>query len=357
MREIIKTQHLKQAMLAVGGDALSVADIERLQKTVDEEYDYLRGFAKDIKSGKVSPAQLESRSKMYVNKARASYEAAKASIKASEINESVQQVTKAIKGDKKRNTVIAVVAGVLLVTAAGVVIAASSPISVPVTAGGLAATSGGALVVTQTGAIATSSTAGALAVITSTGAIVQADTLYTTGTTVTSAAIVLAQKGPIVLATEGAIQVATIAGGALVLTGAGLLTKKALDILEATILSSNTYSFDNIPKTKTNRKKMMQRFLGNTDRHCAECLSYAAKGPVPIGELPLPTEECSCRANCLCKVKYFYVDEESADVDIEVDLAGSLALTGAVAATSIAGSAAGLPQLPPGSVTALPPGI
>lgn len=357
MREIIKTQHLKQAMLAVGGDALSASDLERLENTLKEEYSYLKNFTKEVKAGNVSPAQLEARSKMYVNKSRVSYESAKASIKKSEINESVQQVTKAIKGDKQRNTVITVVAGVLLITTAGVVIAASSPASVPVTAGGLAATSGGALVVTQTGAVATSSTAGALAVINTTGAIVQADTLFTTGTTITSAAIVLAQKGPIMLATKGAIQVATVAGGALVLTKAGLLAKTALDILEATILSSNTYSFDNIPKTKTNRKKMMQRFLGNTDRHCAECLSYAAKGPRPVGELPLPTEECSCRANCLCRVKYFYVEEEGADVDIEVDLAGSLALTGAVAAASIAGSAAGLPQLPPGSVTALPPGI
>jgi hypothetical protein len=357
MREIIKTQHLKQTMLAVGGDALSTSDLERLENTLKEEYSYLKNFTEEIKAGKVSPAQVESRSKMYVNKSRASYESAKASIKKSEISESVQQITKAIKGDKQRNTVIAVVAGVLLITAAGVVIAASSPVSVPVTAGGLAATSGGALVVTQTGAIATSSTAGALAVITSTGALVQADTLFTTGTTITSAAIVLSQKGPIMLATKGAIQVSTVTGGALVLTGAGLLAKRALDILEATVLNSVTYSFNNLLPFKKKRKKMMQRFLGNTDRHCAECLSYAAKGPRPVGDLPLPTEECSCRANCLCRVKYFYVDEEGAEVNAEAELAGNLALTGAVAATSIAAGGAGLPQLPPGSVTALPPGI
>lgn len=48
----------------------------------------------------------------------------------------------------------------------------------------------------------------------------------------------------------------------------------------------------------------MQRFLGATDRHCEDCLNYAAMGVVSIGGLPLPTQQCQCRANCKCRVVY-----------------------------------------------------
>lgn len=49
----------------------------------------------------------------------------------------------------------------------------------------------------------------------------------------------------------------------------------------------------------------MMRKLGATDRNCQECLSYASAGLKRIGELPLPTVACSCRANCKCSVQYF----------------------------------------------------
>lgn len=49
----------------------------------------------------------------------------------------------------------------------------------------------------------------------------------------------------------------------------------------------------------------MERKLGATDRHCAECLSYASMGLRLIGELPLPTERCTCMANCKCSVRYY----------------------------------------------------
>jgi hypothetical protein len=49
----------------------------------------------------------------------------------------------------------------------------------------------------------------------------------------------------------------------------------------------------------------MMRKLGATDRNCGECLSYASAGLKRIGELPLPTVACSCRANCKCSVQYF----------------------------------------------------
>lgn len=53
----------------------------------------------------------------------------------------------------------------------------------------------------------------------------------------------------------------------------------------------------------------MQRFLGATDKHCSSCLSYASAGIRPIGGLPLPGSDCECRANCLCRVKYYSAAE------------------------------------------------
>jgi hypothetical protein len=48
-----------------------------------------------------------------------------------------------------------------------------------------------------------------------------------------------------------------------------------------------------------------KRFLGPTDRSCRECLYYASLGLQPIGILPLPTQKCSCRSNCLCSIRYY----------------------------------------------------
>ena len=49
----------------------------------------------------------------------------------------------------------------------------------------------------------------------------------------------------------------------------------------------------------------MQRFLGAADKHCPDCPRYSALGVQPVGTLPLPTEQCQCRANCKCSVKYY----------------------------------------------------
>ena len=49
----------------------------------------------------------------------------------------------------------------------------------------------------------------------------------------------------------------------------------------------------------------MRRFLGATDKHCASCLRYAARGMQPIGTLPLPMRACECRSNCKCRVVYY----------------------------------------------------
>ena len=50
---------------------------------------------------------------------------------------------------------------------------------------------------------------------------------------------------------------------------------------------------------------MMRRILDAQAKHCESCLSYAARGVVPIGSLPLPGQRCECRSNCKCSVKYY----------------------------------------------------
>lgn len=42
-----------------------------------------------------------------------------------------------------------------------------------------------------------------------------------------------------------------------------------------------------------------RRFLHGHE-HCSECVEYAAREWVPIGTLPPPGDQSSCRANCLC---------------------------------------------------------
>lgn len=57
-------------------------------------------------------------------------------------------------------------------------------------------------------------------------------------------------------------------------------------------------------KSILNGKTKMRRILGQTDFSCPECLSYAGQGWKDIGNLPLPHQKCTCRANCKCKVEY-----------------------------------------------------
>jgi hypothetical protein len=54
---------------------------------------------------------------------------------------------------------------------------------------------------------------------------------------------------------------------------------------------------------------LMERILDGGGNSCAECRQYASEGPRPIGELPLPTEACSCRSYCKCTVRYYKGDE------------------------------------------------
>lgn len=49
---------------------------------------------------------------------------------------------------------------------------------------------------------------------------------------------------------------------------------------------------------------MERRTLGATDHNCPECVEYAARGWLTIGQLPKPKTACSCLSNCLCTLSY-----------------------------------------------------
>ncbi len=49
-----------------------------------------------------------------------------------------------------------------------------------------------------------------------------------------------------------------------------------------------------------------RRVLGKTHDHCNLCLYYASLGWQRIEDaiLPLPTQRCDCKANCVCSMEY-----------------------------------------------------
>lgn len=49
---------------------------------------------------------------------------------------------------------------------------------------------------------------------------------------------------------------------------------------------------------------MMRRILDPQAAHCNDCRTYANRGLVPIGSLPLPGQRCACRSNCKCRVEF-----------------------------------------------------
>lgn len=50
---------------------------------------------------------------------------------------------------------------------------------------------------------------------------------------------------------------------------------------------------------------LMRRVLDAQAQHCSDCLSFAARGIVPLGSVPLPGQRCACGARCRCRVEYF----------------------------------------------------
>lgn len=57
-------------------------------------------------------------------------------------------------------------------------------------------------------------------------------------------------------------------------------------------------------KKQLEGKTEAKRVLGSTDHHCPECRQLSSIGYIPITQLVLPTQGCSCLTNCKCTVVY-----------------------------------------------------
>lgn len=56
-------------------------------------------------------------------------------------------------------------------------------------------------------------------------------------------------------------------------------------------------------KKQEEGKTEARRILG-TGEHCEECKQYASYGWIGIDSIILPTQQCSCLTNCLCKLEF-----------------------------------------------------
>lgn len=80
MRELIKQTYTQQYMLSRGGvNAMTQADWGQLGAALRDQYRHLDQFAQEIASGKLSPAQIQARARLYVNSATQAFERGKAS--------------------------------------------------------------------------------------------------------------------------------------------------------------------------------------------------------------------------------------------------------------------------------------
>ncbi len=71
MRQEIKDEYIRQYLSFAGGrEAMTQADWGRIGGMLGEQYKYLDNFANDIASGKLTEAQINARSQMYINSAR-----------------------------------------------------------------------------------------------------------------------------------------------------------------------------------------------------------------------------------------------------------------------------------------------
>jgi hypothetical protein len=77
MRDLLRSTYSAEYMLGRGGlDAMTQADYGRLGAMLKEQYGYLDRFASDIAAGKLSPAQIQMRARMYIDGATQAHERA-----------------------------------------------------------------------------------------------------------------------------------------------------------------------------------------------------------------------------------------------------------------------------------------
>lgn len=82
-QEEIKKEYIRQACLGKGGRAqMTFSDWGKVGSQIKEQYNYAKGFAHEIAQGKLSEAQIRSRSRMYVNSARQAFEEMQARVAA-----------------------------------------------------------------------------------------------------------------------------------------------------------------------------------------------------------------------------------------------------------------------------------
>ena len=74
IREALKAAHIQATVLGHGGrDGLGPAEYGRIGQRLRSEYGYLQQFARDILSGRVSPAMALARVQLYAESVRGSY--------------------------------------------------------------------------------------------------------------------------------------------------------------------------------------------------------------------------------------------------------------------------------------------
>jgi len=79
MRTELKSLHIGQYELGRGGrKAMTQSDWGRLGAEMRKQYGYLNGFASEVATGSLSPAQVATRSQLYVEASTASYERGRA---------------------------------------------------------------------------------------------------------------------------------------------------------------------------------------------------------------------------------------------------------------------------------------
>jgi hypothetical protein len=83
------------------------------------------------------------------------------------------------------------------------------------------------------------------------------------------------------------------------------MTRKQAEARIDLYAESGKVSYFKGEKTAASRagKSFARRILGLAV-HCEECLEYFDRGIVPLSELILPMQECSCRVRCKCSVEY-----------------------------------------------------
>jgi len=78
MRQEIKTAYMVEYELGIGGrNMMTFADFGSVGGQLSNQYRYLNNFAEEIAKGNLSPAQIQMRSRMYIDSATQSFERAR----------------------------------------------------------------------------------------------------------------------------------------------------------------------------------------------------------------------------------------------------------------------------------------